>query len=1066
MRKIVSLLSVLMLFCALAYAQNRTISGQVRGEDGSPIPFATITVKGTKSGTSADANGNFSINAKTGDILVVSAVNFSAKETKVGTSSSVSILLPKANSLIDEVVVTAQGIRRRPKELGYSVGRVTTEEITNGRSPQLAQSLSGKVSGLAIFNVNQSVDPSVKITLRGYRSLTGNNDALIVIDGLQQPPGSSTMLNLLNPNDIESITVLKGGQAATLYGSDGVNGALVITTKKGKAGKAKITYSNSTNIEKLVQLAQFQDKYGSGSHYAASYGTTGYKTDYLARMKDNWRSYENQQFGDAYDGSMRPAGRTLEDGSVLMLPYSPIKGERERIWNTGFTTNNQVSVSGGSGVSTFFLSAENNITHGIVPEDKSDRTGIRMAASTEAGRLKASFNAAYVKANYDRTTFDFYNETINQAAHIPLSTFRDWRNNKFANPNGYYNDYFTNPYFRLENDRTKYGDDNLSGNLELNFKISNWLNLYDRLGVMNNSRQRTTTQGQFFHSVWAKSKATVPAPWDQKDGSGITRALTDLQGSVYDATTVENLLSNDLQAQLGHDFGDISTRGLIGFSTYDRKSRIVEVSSNSIVVPDVYNVSNRRGELGGGEENVQYRKYGYYADATAGWKDMIFLHGTARFDATSKFYKPYRDASLYSYAYYGADVSAVITDLLPALKNNVLSYAKLRAGYSKNGNDNLGTGVNYGLDPTFPSPLGFPYGNTVGNTVGDVLPDANLKPEFVKSWEVGGEFQFLNNRFGLDLTYYNQKSEGQVLTVKIPNTTGYPNLRVNVGDTKNWGYEADLRAQIIRSANVNWDFSVRYSYNDNKVLKLYQGVPEFSYGAFSYAAPYVILNQSFPALKAISYVRDSATGLIMVNNSTGYPLTTGPLKNFGRTIPKHILGAGTKFNFKAITLSTNWEYRGGNVIYSDLGRQMTFTGSGKWTEDRAPHVFPNSAYVDPASGKVIPNTSLNVREAEYSLWVDQYRLIAENFVAPGWFIKLRDINLSYEFPSNLVSKTGIFSSANIALYGRNLITIVDKKNQFTDPEYSFTTNNGLGVSTTTQTPPVRQYGVNLNITFK
>jgi hypothetical protein len=179
-----------------------------------------------------------------------------------------------------------------------------------------------------------------------------------------------------------------------------------------------------------------------------------------------------------------------------------------------------------------------------------------------------------------------------------------------------------------------------------------------------------------------------------------------------------------------------------------------------------------------------------------------------------------------------------------------------------------------------------------------------------------------------------------------------------------------------------------------------------------------------------------------------------------------MLGAGTRIAYKALSLNTNWEYRGGNVVYSDLGRQMTFTGSGEWTENRTPHIFPNSAYRDPATGKVVPNTTVMTAEAEYALWVDSYRLIAENFVAPGWFIKLRDINLSYDIPTSFVTKSRIFSTATLGLYGRNLITIVDKANDFTDPEFSFTEGNGLGVSTTAQTPPTRQYGVTLNINFK
>jgi hypothetical protein len=253
--------------------------------------------------------------------------------------------------------------------------------------------------------------------------------------------------------------------------------------------------------------------------------------------------------------------------------------------------------------------------------------------------------------------------------------------------------------------------------------------------------------------------------------------------------------------------------------------------------------------------------------------------------------------------------------------------------------------------------------------------------------------------------------------------------------------------------------------NDNEVINLYKGVKEFAYGGFTYASSNAILGQPFPTLKAIPYFRDTATGRVLVSPTTGYPLTNAPLKEFGRATPKHMAGLGTNIQFKAFRFTTNWEYRGGNVMYSDLGRQMTFTGSGEWTENRVPHIFPNSAYRD-ASNKVVENTSVKTAEAESALWVDSYRLIAENFVFPAWFIKLRDINLSYDVPAGFVSKSRIFSTATVGVYGRNLITIVDKKNDFTDPEFSFTAGNGLGVSTTAQTPPVRQYGITVNLNFK
>ena len=1070
MRKIVSLFTMLMLATVLAFAQQQPITGRVVDENGQPVSGASILIKGSNTGASADAAGNFRINAKSSDILVISSTNFPQIEVKVGSQRSITATLGRSSAMIDEVVVTAQGIRRRAKELGYSLAKVNTEDITVGRSPQLAQSLSGKVSGLAIYNVNNSVDPQVKVVLRGYRSLTGSNDALIVVDGI--PNTSQSVLSLINPNDIESVTVLKGGQAATLYGSLGINGALLIITKKGTKGRLKVTYSNNLNYDQLSFLPDFQDQFGSGSHYANGFGTTGYKADYLERMKDNWRSFENQQFGDRYNGEPRIIGRQLEDGSKNIVPYSAIPGERRRTFDKGYTFNNQIGFSGGNEGGTYYMSLENNKTAGIIPGDESNRTGVRIAATKESEKFKVGFNAAYIQNGVDRTSSDFYFDILNVAAHIPISQYRDWQNNKFANPNGFYDDYYNNPYFNKDNNRQKYQDVNLSGNLDINFQVLPWLNLYDRIGAISNSRNRKNRTGKFTYTDYAKNTAFVPAPWDAtNDYNGIDRAGTDITGAVLDRIDNENVIDNNIQAQLSKNFGDFSNKLIIGYNVYQRRTKFIQVASTSIVVPDVYNVANRQGDLtsgpvtltdrGSGESNTTERKYGTYLDLTTGWRDILFLHGSFRYDASSRFYKSDRASNFYSYPYYGVDLSLILTDAIPSIKGNALSYAKLRVGYNKNGNDNIPL---YGLDLTYEPGRGFPYGNTVGLTVGDLQPDLNLKPEFVTSYEAGGEFQFWKNRISLDASVYTQNSKGQVLDVKIPNSTGFPNTRINVGETKNWGYEADVRVQVIKRTRFNWELNARYSYNNNKVEKLYPGVNQFGYErAFDYAQPYVIVGESYPQLKATGYVRDSASGLIIVDKTSGYPILSPDLKQFGRTIPKHTLGWGTRLRYSDFSLTANFEYRGGNVIYHDLGRQMTFTGSGGWTSDRSPHVFPNSGYND-GSGKILPNT-VNVREAEYSLWVDYYRKIAENFITPGWFIKLRDVNLSYNIPDALLGRTKFISAASIAVYGRNLITIIPSSNMYTDPEFSFTTGNGQGVNTTAQTPPVRQFGFNLNLTF-
>ncbi|HYJ38588.1 MAG TPA: TonB-dependent receptor plug domain-containing protein, partial [Chitinophagaceae bacterium] len=484
MRKLLMIIAGLLLFAQLATAQTRSISGKVTDDVGNPIPFSTITIKGSKLGVAADASGNFRITAKSGDVLVVSATNFDPIEITVGSDDVINLSLVRKAGMIEEVVVTAQGIRKKPREIGYAYAKVANQDLTVGRSPQLAQALSGKVSGLAIYNVNNSVDPQVKIILRGYRSLTGNNEALLVIDGM---PTSQTSLALLNPNDIENVTVLKGGQAATLYGSDGVNGAIIVTTKKGAKGNLKVSFATSYNREEVSFLPEFQDKYGNGSHYATSFGGAGYKTNYEDRMHDNWRPFENQQYGDPYNGEMRIIGRVLEDGSKFIIPYSPIKDARRKTFDVGHNFNNQVNFQGGDERSTYYMSLENNQTKGIVPHDESNRTGVRLASSRTDGKLNTNFSVSYSQANYDRTTSDFYFNVLNTAAHVPLNDLRDWQNNKFANPNGYYNDYYPNPYFTADNNRQKYTDNNIQGTVEFTYELFPWMSIYDRIGAMNNN---------------------------------------------------------------------------------------------------------------------------------------------------------------------------------------------------------------------------------------------------------------------------------------------------------------------------------------------------------------------------------------------------------------------------------------------------------------------------------------------------------------------------------------------------------------------------------------------------
>jgi TonB-linked SusC/RagA family outer membrane protein len=1051
MRKIASLLSVLMLLCTFAFGQARTVSGQVKDEKGEGVPYATIAEAGKPTNaTKADVNGFFSIKIAEGSQLTLTAVGFDTKSVSPagGTGLQVFNIATKDASLVEVTVTTGQGIKKRPKELGFATASVNPTELTNGKSPALAQALSGKVSGLTITNTSNSVTPGVKINLRGFRSMTGNNDALIVLDGVPVPQNAFAYLN---PNDVADVTVLKGGQAATLYGSDGVNGAILITTKAGSKSKPQVQVSTSWNFEQLSFLPKFQEEFGQGSDYGG------------LNAEENFRTYENQQYGDRYDGSIRPLGRVLEDGSVLELPYSAIKDVRKKVWDLGFTNTNDVAVSGGDQTSRYYLSFQDALTKGIVPGDKARRSQARFSASKEFGKVTTSFKANYIQETIDRTTTDFYFNVLNNASNIPLNDFRDWKNNKFANPNGYWNDYQTNPWFDLDNNRQTQNNNYFNGNVDVTFKATSWLSITERLGIAMTNAFSKGTQGKFIYSDYAKHGAYVPAPWPA-NGTGFDEAQNDVLGGVSDGAGYGRRTNNDFLITANKDFGKFSTRLTVGQNLQVRKSKNINVSSGSIVIPELFNVANRTGELGGGESNTEQRKYGYYADATAGYNDYLFLHGSARIDGTSLFYLPGRDKKKYQYAYYGADLSFILTEAFPSIKSDIFSYAKLRAGYNKNGNDNIAT---YQLALTYGLGGGFPYGNVAGTSVGDNFPDPSLSPEFVTSYEAGGEFAFWKNRFNLDVTAYKQISKDQALSVALPPSTGFLSALINVGRSDSWGYEADLRANVIKSKKFNWDVSIRYSHNDNEVKELFGDLSRLNPygGGFTYAQVTAEKGQSFPYLRTLKFQRDPE-GRVIVDANNGYPQRTTALEGAGNTFPKTQLGLGTTLKYGNFSFSANAEYRGDYVIYHDLGRTMTFTGSAKITAlyGRTAFVYPNSSYFD--GSKYVPNTNIATENGHYRVWVDHVRQVPEVFTTSGAFWKLRDINLTYTIPASVLQKAKFIKAANVSVFGRNLITLLPKENWYTDPEFSTAgTGNGLGINTTTNTPAVRNFGASLTVTF-
>jgi TonB-linked SusC/RagA family outer membrane protein len=1051
MRKFASLLTMLMLSCALAYGQTKTVSGQVKDDKGEAVAFATVTETGTTNRAKADGNGYFSIKIKDGSSISISAAGHETK-TLTPVSSSVQVTLTVTDQAgVEVVVTTALGVKKRPKELGYTQTTVKGDALTLGKSPTLGNALSGKIAGLTVYNTSNSVNASPRIVLRGNRSISGENTGMIVLDGVPVPGNT---INYLNPNDIESVTVLKGGQAATLYGSDGVNGALVITTKKGQ-GKPQVSYTHSSNFESVSFLPKFNTTHGMGSHYGST-------------QQENYRPFENQQYGDPYDGSIRSIGRVLEDGSVLQIPYQNNDKNREAFWQTGYTMQNDISVSGGDATSSYYMSIQDVKTKGIVWKDEYRRDAFRIGASKTYGKFKAQFDATYTTDRAQRTTTDFYFFALNAAGAIPVEQMKDWRNNKFANPNGYYNDYYNNPWFELDNNRNDTRNNYFNGNLTLNFKATKWMNLTYRLGTaVTNSFGKSWT-GKFEYTPYARLTAPTFDP-QYNDYNGIFRARNNVLGAVNDAASWGNRINSDIFASIDKEFGDFSTKFIVGNNIQVRKSKALNVSSNTIVVPGILNVGNRAGELGGGEGNTELRKVGNYLDATFGYKDYIFLHGIFRYDLSSAFYKTGRDISQYGYPYYGGDLSVILTEAFPSLKSDAMGYLKLRAAWNRNGNDNLNP---HSLEATAGNGGGFPYGTTVGLTINNNLPDPSLTPEFVYTKEVGIEAQFWKNRINLDITGYSQNSFDQVLNVQMSSATGYTSTTLNAAKVNNWGLEVEARANIIKGKDWTVDVNANYTYNKNEVTELFGDLTSILLSSNgSNAFVYAEIGQAFPLLRTTQWQRDP-NGSVIINTADGWPERDANLKNAGTTIPVHQLGVGFKVGYKNWTLAANAEYRGGHVIYHDIGEDMGFTGSGAITTvyNRETFVFPNSVYWD--GTKYVPNTSIAVANdiAIYSGWGDYSfsRGILGNgevFTSSAAFWKLRDVSLGFDLPQNWVKSLKVIKGANLAIFGRNLVTLVPDDNWYTDPEFSITNGNGQGINNSFNTPPVRQYGATLNVRF-
>ena len=1069
-KRLTVFLACLFLSLGTMLAQTKVNGIVVSQEDNQPVVGVSVLVVGTNVGTVTGADGRFSLTVPEGrSQLRFSYVGMETLE--VSARPNMRIVLRNGGTNLDEIVVTAMGISRQQKTLGYSATQLDNEELTLGKMTDVTSALAGKVAGVQISASSADPGTANSVIIRGFSSINGNNQPLYVVDGVPLQQTSSLSqgheeamggISSVNPNDIESMTVLKGAAATALYGSRAANGVIVITTKSGKRGDSRnfsISYDGSVQWRQVSTLPKFQNQFGQGWNGKQTY-------------------IENGSWGPELDGSQQVYG-PIWNHQQLIHKYEAVESNIEDFFEKGVSTSHSVALSGISDDSkmTYYLSYGYSGDNGIIPGDKDrfKRNTIAMRGSYEPTKwfkLTSNVNVATTKADivgsYQGTSF--IDGILEFPRDISLVDRKDL-SSPFNTPEAWYTPYgITNPYWAIENNYNHNDSKQVYGKIQADIKPIQQLTLTYRYGFdyTDYDLKMGYPQITLDDALINEDYGYAPSNMNQ-DGWVLSRYYRKYEKN------------HDFMANWADKYLDskLDVNALIGVNMNERFNTYMTGETDGLTFnTGFWDLSNGATKAELSESQSKRRLVGLFGDVTIGWDEMLYLGLTARNDWSSTL-----PLEKNSYFYPGVTLSWIFTKLIP--KNNILDFGKIRLAYGKTGNDASpyytsarfvqGTSrAYYGTDVAK-----FPMSGINAFQTSATIGSADLKPEMTTEYEVGLNLAFFDNRVNIDFAYYNRETEDQIFTLPVDPATGYSSMVTNFGNVRNRGFELLVNTTPIRTKDFRWDLGFNFSKNENKVLSMPASVEGGKTTIYSFSAGndavYFYAEEGNPMGEFYTYMPQYTDDGKIIVGEDGQPMLTTDLVDTGKNMnPDWIGGVNTALTYKGVTLSAALDIRKGGYMFSRSKNLMQFTGNGEITtyNQRRPFIIPNSVVSDGNGGYVENTTPIMLGGGDYDIgdYQDYYNDFGwgqggEAYLLDKSFVKLRNITLAYQLPKAWVSQLYL-SDITLSLFCNNVFTWTHKSNTFIDPEGSTRGNDLEGqFGELYVNPGCRTFGFNVGVKF-